>query len=186
MSFDDTLLEAEEKFEKALEVLKHDFQRVRTGRASPAMVEHVQVEAYGTSVPLNQVAGVSVPEPTQLLIKPWDKGTLKDIERALVAADLGMSPQNDGQVIRLNVPALTEERRKQLAAQAKELVEKCKVAMRNARREAIKDIEHQAKEEKLPEDDVKRATDQVTELLKSYEGQAEEQLKRKTEDILTL
>ena len=112
--------------------------RIRTGRAAPQMLDHVQVEAYGAVMPLNQVAQVSVPEPTQLLIKPFDKSQLRAIEKGITISDLGMAPQNDGNVIRLNVPPLSEERRKQLASQAKDSCEKCKVAMRNSRRDAIK------------------------------------------------
>ena len=184
--FDEILLDTEEHFEKSLTAMQHDFRRIRTGRASTTMVDHVQVLAYGAMCPITQLAGISVPEPTQLLIKPWDKGSLRDIERALIAADLGMAPQNDGEVIRLNVPPLSEERRKQLAGNAKEACEKCKVGMRNSRRDGIKAIEAEGKDQKLSEDDIKRAVEQVTELLKEYEAKAEELLKEKTEDILKI
>ena len=150
------------------------------------MVEHINAEAYGAMTPLNQLAGISVPEPTQLLIKPWDKSVLKDIEKALIAADLGMAPQNDGECIRLNVPPLSTERRKQLAAQAKEAGEKCKVAMRNTRRDAIKRCETEGKEANASEDAIRGLTDQITELLKEYEGKTEAALATKTEDITTL
>lgn len=186
MSADETLLETEERLDKALTALDHDFRRIRTGRASPAMIEHVQAEAYGAMMPINQMATIAVPEPTQLTIKPWDKSQLRAIEIALTNANLGMAPQNDGELIRLNVPALTEERRKQLAAQAKEAAEKCKVAMRNARREGIKAIEQEGKDENLPEDLVKKTVDDITDLLKDYEGKAEATLQAKTDDILTL
>ena len=186
MSFDDILLETEEHFEKSLANLDKDFRRIRTGRASPDMIDHVHVEAYGALTPIKQLAGISVPEPTQLLIKPYDKSILKDIERALVAADLGMAPQNDGQVIRLNVPSLSAERRKQLAATAKEAAEKAKVAMRNSRRDAIKHIEALGKEKKLPEDLVKQTVEQVGETLKDYEGKVEKALKAKVDDLTTM
>lgn len=186
MSFDDILLETEEHFEKSLTTLDKDFRRIRTGRASPDMIDHVHVEAYGAMTPIKQLAGISVPEPTQLLIKPYDKSILKEIERALVAADLGMAPQNDGQVIRLNVPSLSSERRKQLAATAKEAAEKAKVAMRNTRRDGIKRIEGLGKEKKLPEDLVKQTVEQVGETLKEYEGKVEKALKAKVDDLTTM
>ncbi|MDA3961192.1 MAG: ribosome recycling factor [Planctomycetota bacterium] len=186
MSADEILLETEERLDKALTALNNDFRRIRTGRANPAMIEHVQAEAYGSMMPINQMASISVPEPTQIVIKPWDKTQLRLIEIALTNANLGMAPQNDGELIRLNVPALSEERRKQLAIQAKEGAEKCKVSMRNARREGIKTMETEGKEQKLPEDLVKKTCDDISELLKEYEAKAEESLKQKTEDILTI
>ncbi len=186
MSFEEEMLEVEEHFEKSLDTLKRDFQRIRTGRATPSMIDHVTVDAYGSSMRIQELAGVSVPEPSQLVIKPWDKGTLKDIEKGLIAAELGMAPQNDGEVIRLNVPPLSEERRKQLATEAKELCEKCKISMRNSRREAIRAIEASGKENHLPEDDVKRATEEVTETLKQHEGKAETMLKEKVDDIMSI
>ena len=120
MDIEEILFESEEKLEKAIGALEHDFRRIRTGRASVAMIEHVQVEAYGAFMPILQLAGISVPEPTQLLIKPFDKGTVRDIERALINADLGMAPQSDGEIVRLNVPPLSTERSQQLIIQAKE------------------------------------------------------------------
>lgn len=177
-------LETEERLEKALTALDHEFGRIRTGRAAPQMIDHVQVEVYGAPTPLRQIASVTVPEPTQLLIKPYDKNALHAIEKGLAAADLGMTPQNDGQVIRLNVPPLSEERRRQLAGQAKEATEKCKVSMRGARRDGIKAVETTGKEEKVGEDLVKQATEGMTDLLKAYEAKAEARLKEKTEAIL--
>jgi len=186
MDFDEILLEAEEHFEKSQKAMEHEFRRIRTGRASPAMLDHVHVEAYGTATPLNQLAGITVPEPTQLLVKPWDKNTLSAVEKAIAASDLGLSPQNDGEVIRINVPPLSEERRKQLAVQAKEATEKAKIAMRNARRDAIKAIETKGKEDKIGEDLVRQTSEQVTEFLKEYEGRLDEALSQKTEDILSI
>lgn len=185
-SFDDILLGTEERYDKAIEVLTHDFRRLRTGRASVSMIEHVQVDAYGSRCPITQVAGISVPEPTQILIKPWDKGVLKDIERSLIASDLGMSPQNDGNVIRLNVPTLSEERRKQLASQARDLAEKCRIAMRNVRRDGIKSVEALGKDKHLPEDSTKAAAEQISDTLKTYEGKVDEMLKAKIDDLTTM
>lgn len=183
MSIEEIAFEAEEKFEKALSALEHDFRRIRTGRASVAMVEHVHVEAYGASMPILQVAGITVPEPTQLLIKPYDKGTVKDVERALINADLGMSPQSDGEVLRLNVPPLSSERRQQLVGQAKEFAEKSKVALRHIRRDTIKHIEQYGKEEKLSEDEIKKSAEDITEVMKQYEVRVEKLLDDKSSDL---
>ncbi|TVR44488.1 MAG: ribosome recycling factor [Planctomycetota bacterium] len=182
--FDEIALEIEEHFEKSLSAQLHDFQRIRTGRAAPQMLDHIHVEAYGATVPLRQLAQISAPEPTQLVLKPFDKNSIRAIEKAITIADLGITPQNDGSVIRLNIPALSQERRKQLATQAKEACEKCKVAMRNARRDGIKRIETTGKDERISEDLIKQASESVTELLKSYEAKAEGELADKTKDIL--
>ncbi len=184
--FEEILFSAEEHFEKALNALDHDFNRIRTGRAAPQMLDHVQILAFGTLVPLKQMASITVPEPTQLLIKPYDRNSLRDIEKGLINAELGMAPQNDGNVIRLNVPSLTEERRKQLAAQAKEACEKSKVARRNSRRDAIKQVETKGKELKAGEDAIKEASEKITNLLHDYEAKAETALKGKTTDILKI
>jgi ribosome recycling factor len=186
MSFDDQINDCKAKFEKSLAGLAGEFKRIRTGRAVPSMIEHVHVEAYGSSMPITQCASITVPEPTQLLIKPWDKTILRTIEKALIEAQLGMSPQNDGSVIRLNVPPLSTERRKQLATQAKEATEKTKVSMRNLRRDVIKSIETKGKAEHAPEDSVKKSAEKVSELLKQYEGKADATLKEKTDDIMAM
>lgn len=182
--FDPLFTETKGKLEKALAALQQAFGHIRTGRASPAMVEHVQVEAYGALVPLSQCATITVPEPTQLAIKPWDKSLVKAIEKAITAANLGLTPSNDGQVVRVQLPPLSQERRKQLAAQAKDECEKAKVAMRNIRRDAIKHLETQAKEQKISEDLVKKAKERLDALLKEHEQLAEKRLADKTRDIL--
>lgn len=183
-AFEMIVMEAEEMFDKALHSLNHDFQRIRTGRAAPQMLDHIQVEVYGSVVPLRQLAQISAPEPTQLVLKPFDKTSIRAIEKAITIADMGINPQNDGTVIRLNIPPLSQERRKQLAAQAKESCEKCKVAMRNARRDSIKAIETTGKEERVSEDIIKQSAEQITEMLKSFEAKAEAALSDKTKDIL--
>ena len=184
MSFDTEIKDCTAKFDKALGSLAHDFKHIRTGRANIAMIEHVQIDAYGSRMPIAQCAGLSVPEPAQILIKPWDKALLKAIEKGLTEAQLGMMPQNDGSVIRLHVPPLSSERRKQLASEAKEATEKCKVAMRNLRRDVIKAIETKGKADKLPEDTTKKASEKISDLLKQYEVKAESSLKEKTDDIV--
>ena len=183
-AFDDITLETEEHFEKSLNALRNEFQRIRTGRAAPQMLDHIHVEAYGATVPLRQLAQISAPEPSQLVLKPFDKNSIRDIEKAITIADMGVNPQNDGTVIRINIPALSQERRKQLATQAKEACEKCKVGMRNARRDSIKHIETQGKDERISEDLIKQASEAITELLKEYEVKAETTLSEKTKDIL--
>ncbi len=186
MSLDAEINDAKAKLEKALGSLQHDFKHLRTGRASVGMIEHVQVEAYGTHMPIMQTGAISIPEPTQILIKPFDKSILKAIERALSDANLGMTPQNDGVVIRLTVPPLSTERRQQMATQAKESTEKAKVAMRNIRRDAIKVVEAKGKDQKLSEDVIKKTSEKITDLLKQYEAKAEHALKDKTAEIMNV
>lgn len=185
MAFDSEIADATAKMDKALAAMIHDFKHLRTGRASVAMIEHVNVEAYGAFVPISQVGGLSVPDASQIVIKPWDKSLIKAIEKALNDANLGMTPQSDGIIVRLNVPSLSTERRQQLAGQAKEYAEKCKVSMRNIRRDAIKAIETKGKAEKAPEDQTKKAAEKISDLLKAHETRAEQMLKDKTTDITT-
>jgi len=182
--FDADIAEAKSKFDKAVAALANQFSHIRTGRASPAMVEHLQVEAYGSMMPLNQCAAITVPEPTQLAIKAWDKGLVKAIEKAITASNLGLTPSSDGQVVRLQLPPLSQERRKQLAGQAKEECEKAKVAMRNIRRDAIKHIETKGKEQKASEDLIKKSKEKIDALLKEHEQSAEKKLAEKSKDIL--
>lgn len=183
-AFEMISLEAEEHFEKSLNALANEFQRIRTGRAAPQMLDHIQVEAYGAMCPLRQMAQISAPEPSQLVLKPFDKTSIRAIEKAISMADLGVNPQNDGSVIYLNIPPLSSERRKQLASQAKDAAERCKVGMRNARRDGIKQIESTGKEDRISEDLVKQASEEITEMLKSFEAKAEEALATKSKDIL--
>ena len=182
--FDADLADAKSKMDKAFAALNHDFDHIRTGRASPAIIENVQVDAYGSMMPLNQCASITVPEPTQLLVKPWDKGLVKAVEKALVAASLGMAPNSDGHVIRLQLPPLSTERRKQLVGQAKDSCEKCKIAMRNIRRDALKHIETKGKEQKVSEDVVKKSKEKIDAMLKDHEAQAEKRLVEKSKDIM--
>jgi ribosome recycling factor len=186
MSYDDLLAEAKAGFEKCLATLDNDFKRLRTGRANPQMLDHIQVDAYGSRMPINQLAQITVPEATQLVVKPFDKTVLKDIEKAIIASDLGLAPSNDGVLIRLQMPPMSTERRQQLAGDAKDFAERQKVQMRNHRRDAIKGIETRGKEQKLPEDATKKSAEKVSELLKQYEAKLETALKTKQQDILTL
>ena len=185
MSLETEIADIKSKLEKSFAQLQHEFKGIRTGRATTAIVESVQVEAYGSRMPLPQCASVSVPDATTILIKPWDKALLKPLERALGEADLGMTPQSDGQVIRMNLPPLSTDRRKQLVSQAKDAAERAKVSMRNVRRDGIKHVETKGKDLKLPEDLVKKNVAEVDKLLKDAEGRIEKELKAKSDDIMT-
>ncbi len=158
------LSEAEEKMKKAIEALRHEMSTIRTGRANPALLDRVQVEYYGSALPVNQVATISVPEPRLLMIAPWDKGALGPIERAIIKSDLGLNPTNDGNVIRLSIPYLTEERRRDLIKILKKYTEEGKVAIRNIRREANENLKSFEKEHEISEDDCKRGQEQVQKL----------------------
>ena len=146
MSVEEILFDAEERMEKALAKLKQDLTGIRTGRANPGMVDSLRVEAYGSPVPIKQIASVSAPEPQQIVIRPFDPGTIKDIEKGIIASDLGLAPQSDGKVIRLNIPALSGEVRRKMVARTKELAEETKVAIRNIRRDANKQAEQEKKD----------------------------------------
>ena len=183
MSSDDVLLEVEEKMEKAVEYLRKEFRGTRTGRASAGLVEPIKVEAYGSQMDLRQVASISVPDATLIVLKPFDPGTLKAIEKAILASNLGITPASDGKVIRLPIPPLSTERRQQLAAQLKKLSESTRIILRNVRRDGIKEIERMEKASELSEDLAKRAKDDVQELIKQYEGKVDELLAAKTKEV---
>jgi ribosome recycling factor len=160
----DILKETRERMNHSVQSLKEDLAVIRTGRASPALVEKLSVEYYGQPTPLIQLASISVPEPRQLLIKPFDPGSVKDIERAIQTSDLGLTPSNDGKLIRLNLPQLTEERRKDLVKVVHARVEEAHVAVRNIRRDAMKDIREFKDEKLIGEDDEKRAEEETQKL----------------------
>jgi len=153
--------DAERRMQKAVETAQHDFSTIRTGRANPLILEGIKVDYYGTLTPLNQIAGISTPEPRQLLISPWDKGSLEGIIKAIQASDLGLTPNSDGQTVRLNIPHLTEERRKDLIKQLHKKSEEHKVAVRNVRRDANERLKAQEKKGELSEDDLKREQEEV-------------------------
>ena len=160
----DVLKETKERMRAAVHSLKEDLSAIRTGRASPALVEKLSVEYYGTPTPLIQLASISVPEPRQLLIKPFDPNSVKDIERAIQTSDLGLNPNNDGKVIRLNLPPLTEERRRDLVKVVHARVEEAHVSVRNIRRDAIKDLRDFKDEKVISEDDLKRGEEDTQKL----------------------
>ncbi|XP_035815293.1 ribosome-recycling factor, chloroplastic-like isoform X2 [Zea mays] len=175
--------QAKEKMEKAIETVQTNFNTVRTGRASPAMLDRIEVEYYGTPVNLKSIAQISTPDATSLLIQPYDKSSLKLIEKTIVAANLGVTPSNDGEVIRVTVPPLTSDRRKELAKTVAKLAEDGKVAIRNIRRDAIKAYDKLQKEKKLSEDNVKdlsadlqKVTDEYMKNIDSIQKQKEQEL----------
>jgi len=184
MTEDDILLTVEEKMEKAIGVLKGHLAGIRTGRANPGLVDSLRVEAYGSQVPIKQLAAVGAPEPTQIVIRPYDPGTLKDIERAIQASDLGLNPQSDGRVIRLNVPALSGEVRRKMVARVRELCEEAKVAIRNIRRDGNKMADQAEKDKDLSEDDRDEVKEQIQDLTKQYESQAEDLAKAREKEVL--
>ncbi|EMI22837.1 Ribosome recycling factor [Rhodopirellula maiorica SM1] len=184
MSTDDVLLDAEERMEKAISVLSHNLAGIRTGRANPGLVDSLKVEVYGSATPLKQLASIGTPEPQQIVIRPYDAGTIKEIEKAIVAGDLGLNPQNDGRIIRLNVPPLSTEVRKKMVSRIKELSEESKVAIRNIRRDANKAIDNAEKAKEISEDDRDRMKEDVQELTKKYEAQAAELAKNRESEVL--
>ncbi len=164
----ETIKEAETRMKGAIQALEEDLSGIRTGRASPALVERLQVEYYGAPTPLVQLASISVPEPRALMIRPFDATTLKAIERGILASDLGLTPNNDGKVIRLNLPPLTEERRRDLVKMVHNRLEDSRVAVRNIRRDLIKDLREFEKEKLISEDDLKKAEEELQKLTDKF------------------
>lgn len=186
MPADDILLEAEEKMEKAVEVLEHSLRGLRGGRASRALVEHIRVNYYGAQTPLSQIANIGVPEPQLIVIRPFDPSAAAEIEKAILKSDLGIHPNNDGKMIRLVLPPLSEERRTRLAAQVRKMGEEAKVALRNVRRDANRQIEKEQDEGLLTEDQALRAREDVQDLIKKYEETVDEHVKAKTDEVMTI
>ncbi|MCM2370564.1 ribosome recycling factor [Aporhodopirellula aestuarii] len=184
MTSDEILMDAEERMEKAVSVLSNNLAGIRTGRANPGLVDSIKVEVYGSFTPLKQLASIGTPEPQQILIRPYDAGTIKEIEKALVAGDLGLNPQNDGRVIRLNVPPLSTEVRKKMVNRIKELSEEAKVSIRNIRRDANKAADQSEKDNVLTEDDRDRCKEQVQELTKKFEATVNESAKSREAEVL--
>jgi len=184
MPVDDVLLDAEMHMEKAIEHLQHELRGLRTGRASPALVEHIKVDYYGTPTDLRSIASISVPEATQLLIKPFSPGDIKAIEKAINDSKINLTPHSDGKQIRLILPALSQERRQQLVTQAKGFSEQAKIAIRGARRDANKILETEEKGGVLTEDEGKRGKEQIQDLTKTYETKVDELIEKKRHEIM--
>ena len=176
----------QQQMDKTIEALKHEFSTIRAGRANAQMLDKIRVDYYGTPTPINQVGSISVPEPRTLMINPWDKSAMKDIETAIRNSDLGLNPTNDGEVIRLNVPALTEERRKELCKQAKKASEDFKVRIRNERRDANDKLKKLEKEGEITEDDLKKAQNDVQKLTDRYTKEIDTLLDAKEKDIMAV
>lgn len=185
MDLDEALLTAEEGMEKAVDYLRHELRGVRTGRASPALVEYLKVDYYDSPTDLRQLALISVPEPTQLLIKPFDAGAIQLVVKAIQNSNLGLNPRTEGKQIRLQLPALTGERRAQLTMSVRHMGEQARIAIRNARRDGNKHVDQAAKEKTLhlSEDDAEAAKGEIQDLVKNYEKKVDELVSAKTHEI---
>jgi ribosome recycling factor len=170
----------------AVDVLTREFAGVRTGRANAALLDGVRVEAYGVLTPINQMASVSVPDPRTIVIQPWDASQMKEIEKGILKSDLGLTPSNDGKVIRLTMPTLTEERRKQLAKAVGKFAEDARVAIRNVRREANDKLKALAKDKKVSEDEERRGHDQIQKTTDRFTAKVDELAKKKEQEVLTV
>ncbi len=183
---DDVLAEARQAMDKAIQALNNDLAALRTGRASPALVDKLMVEYYGTPTPLKELALISIPEAQLIAIKPYDPGAMKNIERAILQSDLGLTPNNDGKLIRLQIPSLTEERRRDLTKQASKRIEEAKVSVRNIRRSALDDLRSFEKEKLITEDDLFLGKDNIQELTDEYVEKIDEIGKTKEKEILEI
>jgi ribosome recycling factor len=179
-----SLQKARQRMDGAVEALRREFASVRTGKASPALLDTVRVDAYGSMMPLNQVGTVSAPEPRLLVVQPWDKGLIGPIEKAIQNSDLGLNPSNDGNLVRVPIPPLTEERRKEYARLLHKQAEEGRVAVRQARKEANDEIKHRQKDEGLSEDDVRREQGEVQKLTDQYITRIDELLKHKEAEVM--
>ena len=180
------LVSGEDAMKKTIEKTKHDFSTVRTGRANAALLDGIKVESYGSLLALNQVAGVSVPDGRTLEIRPWDLTQLGAIEKAILKSDLGLTPVNDGRLIRISIPALTEERRKEIVKVVNKMSEDYKIAIRNERRHIVDEIKKLEKEKTITEDDRKKYEVDVQKLTDSYVGKIEELVKQKEEELMKI
>ena len=183
---DDTLLEAEEKMEKALEVAKEDFAAIRTGRANPAMFSKIMVDYYGSPTPVNQLAGFATPEARMVIVTPYDKGAMAAIEKAIRDSDLGVNPSNDGSIIRIALPQLTEERRKEYIKVAKHKAEDARISIRNIRRHAMDHLHKLVKDGEAGEDDVRRAEKHLEDVTHKHVASVDDLLKHKEAELLEI
>ena len=182
----DVIQKTKARMDKAVEDLRRELSGVRSGRASISLLDHITVEYYGAPTPLNQVATLSVPEPTLITAQPWDLSLLPAIEKAIRSSDLGLNPGNDGKLIRIPIPPLTEERRKQLAKHVHKVLEDHRTAIRNIRRDENEVIKKMLKDKQVSEDEERKALDEVQKLTDQYTGKVEELAKKKEEEILTV
>src|SRR5947209_18747991 len=184
MTSEEILFDCEERMEKAVNVFRDELRGLRTGRATPALVDGLRVEAYGSPTPLKQLAQISTPDPQQIVIRPYDPSILKDIEKGIRSSDLGLSPNNDGKMIRLTIPPMSGEQRKKLVQRIKTSSEDSKVACRNIRRDANKQVDTAQKNGEMTEDERDQGKEQVQELLKSFEDKINEMADKKTKEVM--
>ena len=186
MDIDSTLLDAEDRMEKALAELDRDFAKLRTGRASTALVDGIKADYYGTPTPISQMASVAVPDSRTLTIQPLDKGGIAAVEKAILKSDLGLTPVNDGKIIRIVIPPLTEERRKDLVKVARKYSEEAKVAVRNVRRDANDGLKKLEKDKEITEDELKKAVDDVQKLTDKFVGDVDKKCAGKEKEIMDI
>ena len=184
MPVNQVMTDSESKMNKAVEVLQDEFKGVRTGRASTGLVENIKVEYYGNPTPLKALAALSTPQPDMILVKPFDPNSIKDIDKAILASEVGLTPMVDGKMIRLSVPALTEERRRQLVQQVKGMGEQAKISVRNVRRDAIKHLEKEEKDKLITEDDSKKGQKQLDDMTKQHTDKIDQVVKHKSDEIM--
>ncbi|MGM0381454.1 MAG: ribosome recycling factor [bacterium] len=182
---DQVFQQTEQKMKQILKNLQGEFKSVRTGRATSAMFENINVNYYGSATPMNQLAKIQVPDAKQVVIQPYDAGSLEDIEKAIMESDLGLTPNNDGEIIRIQIPDLTEERRKELAGVVKEYAEDAKIEIRKIRREARDEVSLYENEGEISEDDAHRARERIQEITDQHEDMVDELLEKKTEEIMS-
>jgi ribosome recycling factor len=179
-----TYTQAQAQMEKSIEAVRREFNSVRTGKASPALLDTVRVDAYGSKMPLNQVASVSSPEPRLLVVQPWDKSVMGDIEKAIRNSELGLNPSNDGSVIRVPIPALNEERRREMVRTLHRLAEEGRIAIRHARQEANKEIKRRQGDNEISEDDARHEMDRIQKLTDEFIGKVDHLLSAKEEEVM--
>ena len=176
----------EERMKKTISVFEENLAEIRAGRANPAILNKITIDYYGTQTPINQVAGISVPEARLIVIQPWDMNALKEIERAILASDIGITPNNDGKVIRLNFPELNEERRKEIVKDIRKMAEEAKVAVRSIRREAIDEAKSMQKNSEMSEDELKVAEDDIQKLTDKYVEEVDKILEKKEKEVMSI
>ena len=186
MDIDTILLDTEDRMEKAMAALERDFQKLRTGRATTALVDGIKADYYGTPTPISQMASVAVPDSRTITIQPWDKGGISVVEKAILKSDLGLTPVNDGRIIRINIPPLTEERRKELVKGARKYTEDAKVAVRNVRRDANDSLKKLEKEKTITEDEQKKAEAEVQKLTDKFVADADKRSQAKEKEIMDI
>lgn len=184
MPYEDIILDAEDKMDKAIEFMMSELKGVRTGRASPALVENIKVDYYGAPTPLKQIASISIPDPRLIMIKPFDPSSLSSIDKAIMKSGIGLNPQSDGKIIRLPIPPLSEETRKKMTELVKDFGEKAKISIRGIRRDANKQADDEEKEKVISEDKKFRIKDEIQKLTEQYEDKIKELIEKKTKEVM--